>query len=65
MARKLGGEVVGGQISCPGPGHSPKDRSLRVSIHAASPWGFIAHSSVGDDFIACRDFVLERLQATR
>jgi len=28
-ARALGGDVVGrDQILCPGPGHSPRDRSL-------------------------------------
>ena len=31
-ARALGGEVSGDQVLCPGPGHSPKDRSLSVKI---------------------------------
>ena len=31
-ARALGGEVSGGQVLCPGPGHSAKDRSLSVKI---------------------------------
>ena len=65
MARALGGEVRRGQVVCPGPGRPPTDRSLSVIVNAASPWGFIAHSSVGDDFIACRDFVLDRLQGTK
>jgi putative DNA primase/helicase len=62
MARALGGEVVGGQVVCPGPGHSPKDRSLAVRISAAAPMGFIAHSHCGDDWIVCRDYVASRLR---
>jgi putative DNA primase/helicase len=61
MARALNGEVVGGQVSCPGPGHSSKDRSLSVCLSATAPMGFIAHSHAGDDFMACRDYVAERL----
>jgi putative DNA primase/helicase len=57
MARALNGEVVGGQVLCPGPGHSPKDRSLAVRLSAASPQGFIAHSHCGDDWMTCRDHV--------
>ena len=30
IAHALGGEVSGGQVLCPGPGHSAKDRSLAV-----------------------------------
>ena len=63
MARALGGEVVGGHVLCPGPGHSPKDRSLQVAISAASPFGFIAHSNCGDDWIVCRDHVARLLAA--
>jgi putative DNA primase/helicase len=61
IARALGGDVVGGQVSCPGPGHSPKDRSLSVRINTAAPMGFIAHSHCGDDWIVCRDYVAGRL----
>jgi putative DNA primase/helicase len=61
MARALGGEVIGGQVSCPGPGHSPRDRSLSVRIVAAAPMGFIAHSHCGDDWIVCRDHVAKLL----
>jgi putative DNA primase/helicase len=64
MARALGGEVVGGQVLCPGPGRAPTDRSLRVLVSAASPVGFIAHSLVGDDFMLCRDHVAGRLAAS-
>jgi hypothetical protein len=42
IARALGGVVVGGQVSCPGPEHSPRDRSLSVRISADAPMGFSA-----------------------
>jgi hypothetical protein len=60
-ARALGGEVCGDQISCPGPGHSAKDRSLSVKIDADAPDGFVANSFAGDDPIACRDYVRTKL----
>jgi putative DNA primase/helicase len=61
IARALGGEVVGGQVLCPGPGHSASDRSLAVRPSAQSPLGFIAYSHAGDHWPACRDYVLEKL----
>jgi hypothetical protein len=61
LARALGGEIVGGQVLCPGPGHSPRDRSLAVKLSAQSPFGFIAHSHACDHWPACRDYVLEKL----
>ena len=63
MARALNGVAVGGEVRCPGPGRSASDRSLSVRLCAASPLGFIAHSSAGQDFFLCRDHVLERLAA--
>ena len=30
IAAALGGEVAAGQVLAPGPGHSPRDRSLSV-----------------------------------
>jgi hypothetical protein len=37
VARRLGGEIVGpGRILCPGPGHSPEDRSLLVQFPIAA-----------------------------
>ena len=61
MARDLGGEVAGvGQILCPGPGHGPKDRSLSVRIGAAAG-GFVVHSFAGDDPLAAKDYVRQRL----
>jgi hypothetical protein len=57
----LGGEVTNGQILCPGPGHSPKDRSLSVKFSADAPEGFIVNSFSTDSFDDCRDYVREKL----
>jgi hypothetical protein len=57
LARALGGEVSGNQVLAPGPGHSPKDRSLSVKLDAAAPDGFVVNSFAGDDPIACKDYV--------
>jgi putative DNA primase/helicase len=64
LARALGGNVVGAQVLCPGPGHSPKDRSLAVRPSIQSPYGFIAHSHCGDNWRQCRDFVVGKLGPT-
>jgi hypothetical protein len=61
VARALGGEVNGGQVLAPGPGHQAKDRSLCVKLDASAPDGFLVHSFSGDDAFACRDHVRERL----
>lgn len=58
IAVALGGDVVGRQVLAPGPGHSPRDRSLSVAITAD---GFVAHSHCGDDWRVCRDYVCRRL----
>jgi putative DNA primase/helicase len=65
IARALNGEVTGGQVLCPGPGRSPRNRSLRVTISASSPDGFLCHSFRGDDWRACRDYVAGRLGLRR
>lgn len=61
IARALGGEVSGSQILAPGPGHSPRDRSLSIRFSPGAPDGFIVFSHAGDDFKACRDYVRGRL----
>ena len=61
MARALGGEILGGQVVAPGPGHSAKDRSLGVRLSSGAPDGFLVHSYAGDDWRACRDHVRNRL----
>jgi putative DNA primase/helicase len=62
IARALGGEVTSGNtVLCPGPGHSPRDRSLAVRLEPAAPDGFLIFSHAGDDWRACRDHVRARL----
>jgi putative DNA primase/helicase len=60
LARALGGEVRGHQVLAPGPGHSPKDRSLAVKPSSTAPEGFVVFSHAGDDPIVCKDYVRER-----
>jgi len=48
IARALGGEVSGRRVRAPGPGHSPKDRSLAISISNDAPDGFVLHSFAND-----------------
>ena len=65
ISRALGGQVVCGQVLAPGPEHGPGDRSLSVKLSATSPDGFIIHSFAGDNWRACRDYVLDRLGLPR
>jgi AAA domain len=60
IARMLGGEVAAGQVVAPGPGHRPADRSLSVKLNAAGD-DVVVHSFAGDDPIACKDFVRDKL----
>jgi putative DNA primase/helicase len=59
LQRALGGEICSGQLLCPGPGHSARDRSLAVKPDGNG--GFIVHSHAGDDWRDCRDYVSEKL----
>jgi AAA domain/Toprim-like len=61
IARALGGEMSGGQVIAPGPGHSPQDRSLSIAMSNSDPAGYVVHSFAGDDPIQCKDYVRERL----
>jgi RecA-family ATPase len=61
LQRALGGEISGGQLLCPGPGHSAVDRSLSVKPDDNAPDGFLVHSFAHDDPIACKDYVREKL----
>jgi len=71
LARQLGGDVAGrNTVNCPGPGHSPRDRSLSVTFDRGAPDGFLVNSFAGDDPISCKDHVrhllgLDRWQAKR
>jgi hypothetical protein len=61
-AHRLGGEVSGRDtILCPGPGHSPTDRSLAVKLDPTAPDGFVTYSHAGDDWRQCKDYVREAL----
>jgi putative DNA primase/helicase len=61
IARALGGEVSGHQVLAPGPGHSPKDRSLAIRISDTAPDGFLIYSHCNDDWRDCRDYVRSKL----
>jgi putative DNA primase/helicase len=61
IARVLGGEITGKQALCPGPGHSPRDRSLSITLSSTAPDGFALFSHCGDDWRDCRDHVKRKL----
>jgi putative DNA primase/helicase len=65
IARALDGEVSGRQVLVPGPGHSPKDRSLAICLSNDAPDGFLVHSHAGDDWRWCREYVRSRLGLPR
>lgn len=60
IAAALGGTARGNQISAPAPGHSKRDRSLRVLLDPTAPEGFIVHPLAGEDPIEMRDYVRTR-----
>lgn len=58
VAKALCGDVSGpGKVLAPGPGHSPRDRSLSVLLSPDAPDGFVVDSFAGDDWRVCRDHV--------
>ena len=57
----IGGEIVGQQLSCPGPGHSSRDRSLSITVSPSAQDGFLVFSHSGDDWRTCRDYVRAKL----
>src|SRR5262249_4000379 len=61
LARALGGDITNGQVLAPGPGHSPKDRSLSVKLDRDAPDGFLTNSFAGDDAVVCRDHVRSKV----
>lgn len=56
IVRTMGGEIRGDQALVPGPGHSPKDRSLAIKLDPHAPDGFVVYSHCGDDHLTCRDY---------
>jgi putative DNA primase/helicase len=65
VARALGGELSGRQVLAPGPGHSPRDRSLAVRLSRSAPDGLLVFSHCGDDWRLCREHVGARLGLAR
>lgn len=61
IAQQLGGNVAGGQIVFPPPGHSRQDRSACLRFDERAPNGFIVHSFAGEDPLPIRDYVRSRL----
>jgi hypothetical protein len=59
IAAALGGEVCGQQVLAPGPGHSPRDRSLSVTFNPDG--SFVVFSHAGDDPLVCKDHVRKQL----
>ena len=50
IAHALGGEVGGGQVLAPGPGHSSADRSLAVRLEPTRPvvfWSIASPATTG------------------
>ena len=60
IASALGGHVSRDQVLAPGPGHSPKDRSLSITL-ADNQDGFICHSFCGDDPMECKDYIRSKI----
>jgi hypothetical protein len=65
MAAALGGDVAGASILCPAPGHSPRDRSLSVTLSSTHPDGFVVYSHANDPWQDCRDHFRSRLGTDR
>jgi putative DNA primase/helicase len=52
-------------VLAPGPGHSRRDRSLSIRLDARAPGGLLVHSFAGDNPLAAKDYVRERLGIRR
>lgn len=61
VAQALDGNSCGRTVLAPGPGHSPNDRSMSITLHPSAPDGFLVNSFAGDDFKDCRDYIKDRL----
>jgi hypothetical protein len=63
IARALGGEVLSrSRVICPGPGHSPSDRSLCVWFNGDD---FTCHSFANDPWKDCKDHVRSLIGADK
>jgi AAA domain len=61
IAQRMGGEISGNQVKCPGPGHSFKDRSVTIKVEPLAPGGLVVYSHAQDDNLKCKDYVLQKL----
>jgi hypothetical protein len=61
IAKRMKGEIQGDQVMCPGPGHSPKDRSVAIKIAPTAPGGLIVYSHARDDNLKVKDWILREL----
>jgi RecA-family ATPase len=61
IARAVGGEVSGGRVLAPAPGHSARDRGMSIRISDDAPDGFVVHCFNGCDDLTAKDHVRERL----
>lgn len=59
IAAALGGKAVRDYVLCPGPGHSRRDRSLKVRFRPDGT--FSVTSFAGDDWRTCKDFIRDKL----
>jgi putative DNA primase/helicase len=57
----LGGEKNGNGILCPAPGHSPRDRGMRVWPDSTDPLGFKVHLFNGGDWQTAKHHVARAL----
>lgn len=61
IARATGGRISGRDVLVRAPGHSARDASLSITVDPNAPDGFVVHSFAGDDPLATKDWVRERL----
>jgi hypothetical protein len=55
ITRALGGDWYGSYGCAPAPGHSRKDRSLKISAHPTDPSDVILHSFAEEDWRPIKD----------
>lgn len=61
IAQLLGGEVSGGQVLAPAPGHSPADRGMSIKLSEDARGRILVALFNGGDPLAAKDYVRERL----
>jgi hypothetical protein len=61
IAHALGGEVRGGRVLAPAPGHSPTDRGMSIKLSDNAPAGFLVKVFNEGDPLAAKDYVRSKL----